>query len=100
MDGTLGLILAVALVSYVTKFAGLALGARTIPEGPRGFLEHMPIAVFAALAVPGIGGWDGDLPARLVGAALATVVVVRWRSLWLALALGMTGFWLTGALVG
>lgn len=96
MDGTFALILAIAVVSYATKFAGLALGARSIPPGPRGFLEYVPIAVFAALAVPGIGGWDGELPARLAGAALAALVILRWRSLWLALALGMAGFWLTG----
>jgi branched-subunit amino acid transport protein len=100
VDGTVALILAIALVSYATKFAGLALGARAVPAELRGFLEYIPIAVFAALAVPGIGGWDGDLPARVTGAAIAALIVLRWRSLWVALALGMSGFWLVRAMVG
>jgi branched-subunit amino acid transport protein len=93
-NGTLILIAAVSAITYATRYAGLKLGGGDVPDQFRGFLHHVPIAVFAALAIPGIGGLDGELTARLIGAVLSVIAILRWNRLWAALALGMAGFWL------
>lgn len=100
MADTLLLILAVSAVTYGTRIAGLALGAGTAIRPVRGLLHYIPIAVFAALAAPDIGGWDRELPARLTGAALAAMAILVFKRLWAAVGLGMAGFWLVRLVAG
>ena len=90
------LILAVAAVTYLTRVTGFALGDRTMPPAVDRFLAYVPVASFAALAIPGVADGAGTLPARVIGAALATLVVLRFGQLWACLLAGMAGFWVVG----
>ena len=90
------LIVAVAGVTYLTRVAGFTLGKRTIPPVIDRFLAWVPVASFAALAVPGIADGGGTLPARIAGAVLATLIALRFGALWACLLAGMAGFWVTG----
>ena len=93
--GYLPLIGVAALITYGTRVAGLGLGDRQLPPAIGRFLSYVPIAAFAALAVPGFGGNDEELFPRLAAAGAATVVVMLTRRLWACLIVGMTVFWLT-----
>ncbi|MEA2522905.1 MAG: hypothetical protein QOF73_132 [Thermomicrobiales bacterium] len=93
--GYLPLIAAAALITYGTRVTGLSLGNRSVPASMRRFLAYVPIAAFAALAAPGIGGTDDELIPRLAAATVAALVVIRVRVLWACLAVGMIVFWLT-----
>jgi branched-subunit amino acid transport protein len=91
----LPLIVAAALITYATRVAGLSLGDRRLPPAIGRFLSYVPIAAFAALAVPGFGGGDDELLSRLAAAGAAAAVVLLTRRLWACLIVGMTVFWLT-----
>ena len=93
-----GIIVAIALITYLTRWAGLRLGARSLPPVVDRFLAYVPIAVFATLIGPGITSGEGHLASRLVGAVLA-VIVLRSRPLWAGLLAGMTGFWLVEVVI-
>jgi len=92
------LVLAVAAVTYLTRVAGFALGDREMSPAFDRFLAYVPVASFAALAIPGIADGAGTLPSRVIGATLATLVVLRFGKLWTCLLAGMAGFWLVGLL--
>lgn len=96
----LPVIIAVAIATYVTRIAGFRLGNRTVPPAFNRFLTYVPVASFAALAAPDVADGPGTLSARLVGALLATLVVIRIGPLWAGLLAGMTGFWGVGWLTG
>ena len=89
----------VAGLTYLTRIAGFQLGQRQLPATFDRFLAYVPIAAFAALAIPGIADGSGTLPARLAGATLAALVVLRFSQLWLGLLAGMAGFWAIGLAV-
>jgi branched-subunit amino acid transport protein len=96
MDGRyLPLIALAGLITYGTRIAGLALGDRAVPLVVRRLLAYVPIAAFAALAAPGLGGTDDELAPRLAAAAVAAFVVLRYRRLWACISVGMVVFWLT-----
>jgi branched-subunit amino acid transport protein len=93
----LPLILAAAAVTYVLRLAGfvpLRWGAAAAVES---LLRYVPVAVFAALLAPGIGGGGEVLP-RLAGAVAAIVIVLRVPKLWAALAGGMGMYWMARGL--
>ena len=96
----LATILAIAALTYLTRIAGFRLGERRLPAAFDSFLAYVPVAAFAALAIPGVADGAGSFPARLAGAALAALIVLRYSALWAGLLAGMIGFWLTGFLVG
>ena len=87
------LIVAVAIATYATRYAGFLLGERKLPPAFDRFLAYVPVAAFAALVTPGLADGAGTLPARLVGAAVAALVVLRFGVLWGGLIAGMLGFW-------
>ena len=91
----LPLIAVAALITYATRLTGLALGDREVPAVARRFLGYVPIAAFAALVAPGLGGTDDDLVPRLAAAAVAAFVVLRVRRLWACISVGMVVFWIT-----
>jgi len=95
----LGLVLAVAVATYVTRVAGFYLSGRAFPPAFDRFLAYVPIAAFAALAAPGLEIGGDDMAARLVGVAAAAVVVLRFGQLWAAIVAGMGAFWLAGVLL-
>lgn len=90
----LGLILAVAAVTYGTRIAGFAVDRQRIPPRLDRALTYVPIAAFAALIVPGLSSDGGslDLP-RLAAAILAAAVILLTRQLWASLLAGMVVFW-------
>lgn len=91
----LPLIIAAAILTYATRFAGLALGDRVVPPAVTRFLSYVPIAAFAALVAPGLGARDADTLPRLAAAGAAAFVVLRFHRLWTCLIVGMTVFWLS-----
>jgi branched-subunit amino acid transport protein len=95
----LALILAVAVATYATRVAGFNLGGRSIPQVLDRFLDYVPVAVFAALIAPDLGIGTQQIAPRLVGVAVATLVVLRVRGLWAGLVAGMAAYWLARALV-
>jgi branched-subunit amino acid transport protein len=89
----LPLIALCAVVTYATRYAGLALGKRQPPQFARDFLGYVPVAAFAALVAPDLlSGSDDRLP-RLIAAAVASIVVFRFGTLWACIAVGMAVFW-------
>ncbi len=90
----IGLIVAVAASTYVTRIAGFLAGDRTIPPFVRRFLDYVPISVFAALVAPDSGIGTPQMAPRLVGLIVAGIVVLQWRQLWAGLAAGMAAYWL------
>lgn len=76
----------------------LLLSGRRLPAFFWRFLGYVPVAAFAALAAPGLATGSGSLTARMAGAVLAAVVVLRFGILWAAIGAGMAGFWLAGLL--
>ena len=90
----LGIILASALVTYGTRYAGFALDQGSFTPGFGRFLAYIPIAVFAALIAPDLGIGTTELPARLLGITVASLAVWLTRQLWAGLAVGMVVFWL------
>ncbi len=80
-------------VTFGSRLAGLTLQMRLPPFWLR-FLHFVPIAVFAALVTPSLGGSRGEGGIRVAAAALSALVAWRTRQLALAIAVGMAAFWL------
>ncbi|MGH2583745.1 MAG: AzlD domain-containing protein [Dehalococcoidia bacterium] len=95
----LGLVLAVAVATYVTRVTGFYLSGRAFPPVFDRFLAYVPIAAFAALAAPGLEIGGDDMAARLIGVATAAVAALRFRQLWAAIVAGMGAFWVAGWLL-
>ena len=96
----LWIIVSVAALTYLTRIAGFRLGDRQLPPTFDRFLAYVPVAAFAALAIPGVAEGSGAFPARLAGATLAALVVLRFSHLWAGRLAGMAGFWAMGWLLG
>jgi len=92
------IILGMAGVTYLTRAAGtLALRDRSLPEVAERWLRHMPLAILAALAIPGLlfTGGAVDLPLlvpRLVGGLLTFWLARRTRNLFVAVAAGVLAY--------
>lgn len=89
----LPMIAGMALVTYLTRVLGLWLAA-TVPQGLARSLGFVPIAVFAALAVPALpGAVAHETTVRVLVAALAAAATRVTERLWVGIALGMLGLW-------
>ncbi len=88
----LALILTLAVVIYLTRIAGLLLGARQAPPAVARSLHYVPIAAFAALIVPGLAV-PGEIAPRLAAAVGAGAVALLFDKLWAALLVGMGIYW-------
>jgi branched-subunit amino acid transport protein len=86
-------------VTFGSRLAGLTLQLRLPPFWLR-FLHFVPIAVFAALATPSLEGSRGEGGIRAAAAVLSGLVAWRTRQLALAIAAGMSAFWLLRLLPG
>ena len=80
-------------VTFGSRFGGLRLRTSLPPFWLR-FLHFVPIAVFAALVTPSLQGSRGEGGIRVLSAAVAALVAWRTRQLAIAIAVGMTAFWL------
>ena len=90
----LGLILALAAVTYGTRIAGFTVDRRRIPPQLDRALTYVPIAAFAALIVPGLSDDGGSLALpRLAAALAAAAAVLLTRQLWASLLAGMVVLW-------
>ena len=92
------IILGMAAATYFTRAgATLALGDRSLPGPIERLLRHVPLAILAALAIPGLllTGGTLDLPLlfpRLVGGALTFWLARRTGNLLLAVAAGVLAY--------
>ena len=92
------IILGMAAVTYVTR-AGftVTLRDRLLPEVAERWLRHVPLAILAALAIPGLLFTGGvvDLPLllpRLVGGLLTFWLARRTRNLFAAVTAGVLAY--------
>ena len=88
----LTLIVVLAILIYITRIAGLLVGARQAPPVVARALYYVPIAAFAALIVPGLAVPE-ELAPRMVAAVGTGVVAWRLGKLWAALIVGMAVYW-------
>lgn len=95
----LALILTLAVLIYLTRIAGLLLGARQAPPAVARALHYVPLAAFAALIVPGLAV-PGEIVPRLAAAAGAGMVALRFGKLWAAQLVGMAVSWAVRAAAG
>lgn len=95
----MGVVLAVAGATYLTRIAGFSIGRRPIPPLLDRFLAYVPVAAFAALIVSGVDPAGPDLLPRVIAVILAGIAVLKWKALWSALAAGMASFWLLAFLL-
>jgi branched-subunit amino acid transport protein len=85
-----GTILAMAAVTFAVRLVGLLLPTARVPAFWRRFLTYVPVAVFAALLVPGLPGTDAaDSAWRLAAAGVTGLLVWRTRSLAAGLLAGL-----------
>jgi branched-subunit amino acid transport protein len=95
----LPVIAAAGILTYGTRIAGLVIDEQKITETFRRFLHFVPIGAFAALVAPGIAGFNVDAQPRLVAAAAAGIVVLRYNRLWACVAVGLSAYWLAHLLL-
>ena len=91
-----------ALVTYFTRYAAIALLGRELPMLVRRWLRYVPAAVLAALVAPAALAPDGRVEFGLRTWAVLAGAVVAWRTrnvLWTILG-GMGVFWLLRAVEG
>lgn len=99
--GLTATILAMAAVTYASRLAGLLLPTTRIRGFWRRFLGYVPVAVFAALIVPGLPGADAaDTAWRLAAAGVTALLVLRTRSLAPGLLGGLALYLAVRALAG
>lgn len=80
-------------VTFGSRYAGLVRRTE-LPDFWIRFLHFVPIAVFASLVTPYVGGDLGESEIRIAAAAVAALAAWRTRQLWVAIAVGMVVFWL------
>lgn len=94
------LILAAAVITYLTRITGFYMRAERFSPRFKQFLDDVPIAAFAALAAPGILS-SGDAPApRIVAVVIGVIFAFKFGKLWICVATGMTAYWVTRLLLG
>lgn len=99
-ESYLPVILAAAAITLATRLGGFAFSQRTIPDRLSRFLTDVPVAAFAALAIPGILTGDTDMPARIVAALVGAAVTFRYGKLWLCILTGLATYWAVWLLTG
>jgi branched-subunit amino acid transport protein len=95
----IGLILGMALVTYLTRGPALLLLRGDLPAWLRRWLRYVPIAVFTALVVPPFIAPRGvpELQVNLVVGLVATLVAWRTRRMYAAILAGLLTFALVRA---
>jgi branched-subunit amino acid transport protein len=94
----LGVILGMALVTFVPRFLPMAVLSRwVIPERIRIGLSHLPVSILSAIVFPILffnGEGNFGIQPRLLLAALPVFAFSWWvRSLWGSVVLGMLVYW-------
>lgn len=98
----IGLILGMALVTYLTRAPMMLLLRGELPGWLRRWLQYVPIAVFTALIVPTFVAPNGvpELHVNLAVGLVAAVVVWRTRQIYVGIIAGLIVFWVLHALSG
>ena len=79
-------VLAAGVITYLTRVSFIAAGDRImLPPVVERALRYVAPASFAAIAMPSMLGGDrfqgfGDDVPRIIAVIVASVVIVRWRS--------------------
>lgn len=94
------LILAAAVITYLTRVTGFYLRADRLSPRFKGFLDDVPIAAFAALAAPGILTGGDETGPRIVAALVAAVFVWKFRTLWICIVTGVAAYWIARLAMG
>jgi len=94
------LIVAAAVITYLTRVTGFYLRADRFSPRFKQFLDDVPIAAFAALAAPGIlAGGDENGP-RIAAALVASVFVYKYGKLWVCIVTGLAAYWAARVVFG
>jgi len=80
-------------VTFGSRYAGLVRRTE-LPDFWVRFLHFVPIAVFASLVTPYLEGDLDERGIRIAAAIVAAFAAWRTRQLWVAIVVGMAGFWL------
>lgn len=96
----ISLIVAAAVITYATRITGFYLQANRFPPRFKQFLDDVPIAAFAALAVPGILAGGDETGPRMVAALIAAAFLWKFRTLWICIASGLIVHWIARLLLG
>lgn len=96
----IGLIVGMALVTYLTRAPMLLLLRGELPSWLRRWLSYVPIAVFTALIVPVFAAPRGvpELQINLLVGVVAAVIVWRTRQMYFGIVAGLLVFWLLRAI--
>ena len=97
MPGAWLVFLGMAVVTYFTRYAGIAAAGRTLPGGVQRWLGYVPVAVLAALVAPEALSAATAAPAALDAATLALAAGLaaarRTRNVFWTIAAGMGAYW-------
>jgi len=88
-----------ALVTYATRYAMIAVLGRELPPLVRRWLDYMPAAVLAALVAPAALAPQGTVVLGPRALAVAVGAAIAWRTrnvLWTIVG-GMGVFWVLSA---
>lgn len=94
------LILAAAAITYSTRISGFYLRSERLSPRFGAFLDDVPVAAFAALAVPGILAGGDETGPRSIAALVAGLFVYKFRSLWVCIVTGFAAYWIARLLMG
>ena len=87
--------LGMAAVTFVTRYAGITVAGRDLPDILKRWLKYVPIAVLSALIAPDALAPQGELAFGASTVALLAGLAVAWRTrnVFWTLAAGMATFW-------
>lgn len=97
--GHMPLILIIAGLTYLTRISGLLTGNWRPSPFVRRALDYIPIAAFTALIVPGLDIGGPEQGSRILAGAMALLLAVTTRQLWLVVLGGLSVYWLVSGLV-
>jgi branched-subunit amino acid transport protein len=96
----LGLILGMAVVTYLPRFLPMAFLSRwVLPEKVKMGLGYIPVAILSAIVFPILfsdGGKVGVQPQYLLAALPVFIFAWKVKSLWGSVVLGMLIYWVLG----
>ena len=97
-----GVIVGMALATYATRALAIFLLSRRLPLLLERFLSHIPVAVFAALALPPVVAPEGTFAPGLPAAAATVAAAVAWRTrqVFPTILAGMGSYWLLRWILG
>ena len=89
-------ILAMALVTFAIRFGPVLLLSRDLPPLVSRWLHYVPVAIFAALVVPGLllTGQEAGIGPGLCAGLAGLLVAWRTRNTLLVIVVGMATYWL------